>query len=73
MRWRAKATEETRRMEKRPRCGNGQATTVGVRGAMRALTTTTTNNNQQSTNVWRQWRRTKTAGKRRGAVVEADE
>ncbi len=49
------------------RCGKW----VGGGGATTALTTTT--KKQQSTNEWRQRGRRMTAGKRRGAVVEAEE
>jgi hypothetical protein len=64
------------------RCGewsNGQATTVGGGGAKMALTTTTKYKNQQmcggrgGEDVRWQGRRTTLAGRRGGAVVEAEE
>jgi hypothetical protein len=74
MRWRMAAVEETRRMEKQQRRGNGQATTVAGRGATRVLTGMTgMTTKQQSTNVRRQRWRMMTTGKRWDAVVEAEE
>jgi hypothetical protein len=54
--------DKTRWIKKQQWHGNGQATTVGVRGATMVLITMTIK--QQSTNVQRQRLRTVTAGKR---------
>jgi hypothetical protein len=62
MRWRTPAAEEMQWMEKQWQHGNGQATMVGDRVAMMALTTMTAK--QQLTNVQRLRQRITMAGKR---------
>ena len=65
------AAEETRKMGKQQLRGNGQAITIGDRGATTELLTMVIK--QQSTNVWWQGQKTMLDGEQQGMVVKAEE